>query len=318
MTRKQMRELIVGPIATVPTAFNDEYQIDYGLMAVATEHWIEAGLVNGRSVLKVGASIGEGHLLRETEWSHLLQTVVDAARGRVPVLGAIHHKDTIRTIEDAKRAADLGVPALQISSPIFNLPSQDDILRYYGAVSDAVEIGIIIYITHWLNHGAILPETLTRMVDFEHVVAVKWSPPKGTEYTDVFELADRFNILDNTNSPIRCHQLGGHGFLIDGIEAYPLYYLHLWDLMEQGQYDQAQSEWDRFVVPFGEFFHKVVTRSGSDAKVSKGMSKVMGVDLGPPRLPSVPMDDQELAELRALMIRWGWQVPGTSTAPDIS
>ncbi len=307
-----MRKLIVGAIATVPTAFDDNFEIDHGLMAAATEGWIEAGLVNGQSTLKVAASIGEGHLLREEEWPRLLQTVVEAARGRVPVLGAIHHKDTRRTIEDAKRAADVGVPALQISPPIFNLPSQEDILRYYGAVSDAVEIGIIVYTTPWLNHGAIHPQTLARMVDFEQVVAIKWSPPPEAEYADVFKLADRFNILDNNNDPISCHKLGGHGFLIDGVEAYPPFYLILWELILQGQYDNAQAKWNSFVEPFGQFFSKVVTKSGSDSKVAKGMSKIMGLDLGPPRPPSVPMDERELAELRSMMISWGWPVPDIS------
>ncbi len=309
MNRTQLRKLIVGPIATVPAAFDHKFEIDHGLMATATERWIEAGLVNGRSTLKVAASIGEGHLLREDEWPRLLQTVVEAAQGRVPVLGAIHHKDTLRTIEDAKRAADVGVPALQISPPIFNLPSQEDILRFYGAVSEAVDIGIIIYATPWLNHGAIFPQTLARMVDFEHVVAIKWSAPPETNYADVFALADWFNILDNNNDPIGCHKLGGHGFLIDGVEAYPSFYLKLWDLIQQDQYDEAQAKWDSFVKPFGTFFSKVVTKSGSDSKVAKGMSKLMGLDLGPPRPPSVPMDERELAELRSLMIDLGWPVP---------
>jgi 4-hydroxy-tetrahydrodipicolinate synthase len=312
MPSEHLRKLIVGPIATVPTAFNDDFEIDHGLMAASTERWIEAGLVNGRSTLKVGASIGEGHCLREAEGPKLLRTVVEAARGRAPILGAIHHKDTLAAIEDVKRAADAGALAMQISPPIFNLPSQDDMLRYYGAVSEASSIGVIVYITHWLQNGEILPETLAKMVDFEQVVAIKWSPPKGAEYADVFELADRFNILDNNNNPILCHKLGGHGYLVDGVEAYPPFYLRLWDLMGEGKHDQAQAEWERFLRPFEQFFRKVVTRSGSDSKVAKGMSKVMGLDLGPPRPPSIPMDEQELAELRGLMIDWEWPVPDAS------
>ena len=308
MTCEELRDLIVGPIATVPTAFDANYQIDYGLMAEATQHWIEAGLVKGRSVLKVAASIGEGQLLREEEWSRLLQTVVEAAGGRGLVLGAIHHKDTVRTIEDARRAQELGAVGLQISPPIFNLPGQDDILRYYDAVSSAIEIGIIIYITNALLHGSIMPQTLARMVDFEKVVAIKWSPPDGVEYDAVFDLSDRFNILDNNGDPIRCHQLGGRGFLTDGVEAYPAYWLGLWDLMEQGQYDRAQTRWEQFASPFAPFFRKVLDRSGSDAKVAKGMSKLMGLDMGPPRPPSLPLDERELAELRAMMIDWGWPV----------
>ena len=75
-----------------------------------------------------------------------------------------------------------------------------------------------------------------------------------------------------------------------------------------------EAEWDRFVRPFEPFFSKVVDRSGSDAKVAKGMSKIMGMDLGPPRPPSVALDERELAELRALMVGWGWPVPGSSGA----
>jgi 4-hydroxy-tetrahydrodipicolinate synthase len=305
---EELRKLIVGPIATIPTAFNDNYEIDYGLMAAATELWIEAGLVNGRSALKVAASIGEGQCLREAELPRLLQTVVKAARGRVPVLGAIHHKDTIRTIEDAKCAADLGALAVQISPPIFNLPNQDDLLRYYGTISEKIQIGIVVYNTHWLKHGAIFPSTLARMVDFEHVVAIKWSAPNGIDYSDVFSLANRFNILDNDNDPIRCHMLGGHGYLIDGIESYPPYYLQLWDLMIQGKYEEAKGEWKRFIKPFDPFFEKVVGRSGSDAKVAKGMTKIMGMDLGPPRPPSVAMNEEELAQLCAMMANWDWPV----------
>ena len=79
--------------------------------------------------------MGEGPQLKEAEWGHLLRTAVQASKGRVPVMGAVHHKDTVRTIEDAKRAAELGVKGLQISPPLFNLPRQDDMLRYYGTVS---------------------------------------------------------------------------------------------------------------------------------------------------------------------------------------
>ena len=114
MNREEMRELLIGPFATVPTAFDENYRVDYGRMYELTEWWIEMGLVNGKSVLKVAAAMGEGPQLRDSEWPTLLHTVVRAAKGRVPVMGAISYKDTVRAIEDAKMAKDVGATVKKI------------------------------------------------------------------------------------------------------------------------------------------------------------------------------------------------------------
>ena len=103
MDREEIQKLIVGPIATVPTPFDDRYRVDYGLMAEATERWIGGGLVTEKSVLKVAAAMGEGPQLTESEWTKLLKTCVDASKGRVPIMGAIHYKDTVRAVEDPKK-----------------------------------------------------------------------------------------------------------------------------------------------------------------------------------------------------------------------
>ncbi len=310
MGRDEIRRALVGPMATVPTPFDDEYRVDHGRMAEATEHWVQAGLVNGRSALKVAAAMGEGPQLGEEEWIHLLRTVVQAAKGRTPILGGIHYKDTVRTIEDAKRACDAGVVALQISPPVFNQPTQDDMLRYYGAVSAAIDIGIVIYNTHWLPNGGIHPDTFRKMADFEYVVAIKWSPPEGVAYEEIFDLAGTFNIIDNSNNPVGCHRLGGHGYLTDGVDSYPAYYLGVWDMMVDGRYDEAQAAWDRVMDPLRGFYATVTQRSGGEARVEKGMSEIMGLAMGPPRPPSLPLSGEEMAELRRLMVGWGWPVPG--------
>jgi len=198
MKRDELRKMIVGAIATVPTPFDSEFRVDLGCMAASTERWIQEGLVTGKSVLKVAAAMGEGPQLADDEWPALLRTVVQAAKGRTPVMCGIHYKDTVRTIEDARLAQDLGAIGLQISPPIFNDPTQDDILRYYEAVSDAIEIGILVYNTHWMPGGAVLPDTFRKMRDFEHVVSVKWNPSPGVDYEDIFSMTDSFNIIDNS------------------------------------------------------------------------------------------------------------------------
>ena len=116
--------------------------------------------------------------------------------------------------------------------------------------------------------------------------------------------------MDNSSRPVLCHRLGGRGFLTDGVAAYPPFYLGVWDLMEDGKYEDAQAAWDRVIPSLQEFYARVTEKSGGEAKVEKALSEIMGFPVGPPRLPSIPLNAEEIAELRALMVKWGWPVPG--------
>jgi len=306
MKREELKGLIVGPIATVPTPFDDDFEVDFGRMAAATQFWVESGLVAGKAVIKVAAAMGEGPMLSDNEWPYLLRTVVQAAGGKAAIMCGIHYKDTKRSIEDAKRAQDLGAIGLQISPPIFNDPTQDDILRYYEAVSNAIDIGIMIYNTWWLGGGNVLPETLLKMADFEHVMAVKWSVPEDQDYEDMRKFAHIFNVIDNSSQAARCHKLGGRGYINLTAEIYPPHDLKIWELLENGQYDEAQALYDRVDQPLRELYARQI--SGGQARLKKGMMALMGRPMGASRPPSLPLSDDEMAGLRQVLLSFGWPV----------
>lgn len=311
MDREELKKHIVGAFATVPTPFDDDFEVDYGLMASSTEWWVEQGLVTGKAVIKVAAAMGEGPQLRDEEWPRLLDTVVKAAKGRASVVCGIHYKDTIRAIEDIRRAQDLGAIGVQVSPPIFNDPNLDDIVRYYGALSDAVEIGILVYPTPRQHCGIIPAETFERMVDFEHVVGVKWNPGGG-DYDAIYKLAGVFNIIDNTGQPIRSHKLGGRGFISLTSDVHPPFDLRVWELMEDGDYETAQAEWDRVNGPLDEFYSRFIERSGGQGRTKKALMTAMGRSFGATRPPSLPATDEEVEELRELLRGFGWPVPEAS------
>jgi 4-hydroxy-tetrahydrodipicolinate synthase len=312
MTRDELKQLIQGPIATLPTPMDDDYRINFGIMSDLTEWWIEQGLVTGKAVLKVAAAMGEGPDLADDEWPHLLRTVVQAANGRGAVVCGLKMKDTTKTIEDAKRAQALGAIGLQIDLPVFHHPTQDDMVRFFSDISDAIDIGILIYNTWWFNHptlGAqsISPESMLRLKDAEHVVGVKWAvPPDGPiAYDDMRQFADIFNVIDNTNQPVRCHQNGGRGYIASAIHAYPSHPLRVWELCEAKRYDEAQAEQDRVLGPISQFAAKLNKRSGG-YRLQKAMMEAIGKPVGPPRPPTLPLSPEELAELREIMISLDW------------
>ena len=147
MNRNELRNIFKGVVGVTVTPYDNDYEVDYGKMYDLTQWWIENGMVRGKAMLKVASVMGEFPQLRDDEWPPLIRTVVQAAKGKIDIIAGSHYKETKRTIEDALRAQDLGAMALQIAPPAFNDPNQDDILRFYSDLSDAIDIGVMIYNT---------------------------------------------------------------------------------------------------------------------------------------------------------------------------
>ena len=68
--------------------------------------------------------------------------------------------------------------------------------------------------------------------------------------------------------------------MVDGIEAWPPFWLRLWDLLEAGEYYEADRLWYLFADSFGPYFTRVLSRSGSDGCAAKGMARIMGAGPG--------------------------------------
>ena len=176
----------------------------------------------------------------------------------------------------------------------------------------------MVYHTHWMPNGRIEMDTFKRMADFEHVVAIKWNTPQDVPYESMQELVPHFNILDNSNQPGRCFENGGQGFLDHLATAYPQHELEILELLEGGRFEEGQAMWDSVCKPTLEFRAKLLVRSGGAARLKKAVTVIMGHPVGAMRPPSLPLTDEEMAELRALLIDLGWPVPGRTPAAVVS
>ena len=308
MNRADCRKIFRGTIATLPTPFDGGKRLDLPRMSDLTSWWVEHGLGSDVAPLKVAAVMGEGPMLGDDEWPALLRTVVNAAGSDASVICALKPKDTIHTIEDAKKAQDLGAVGLQIAPPMFHGPTQDDYVRFFSDISSAIDIGIMIYNTHWYGCPSVSPDTMLRLSDAEHVAAIKWSVPENLDYDDMRKFAHIFNVIDNSSQPIRCHKNGGHGYISATICAYPEFDLHIWQLLEAKLYDEAQEQWDVREKSYTPWRQKIRTESGGVRHV-KGAMDAMGLSAGPPRLPTLPLKEQDISELKSILEGMGWPVP---------
>ena len=300
MDRNQLKDMIQGTPAPIPTPFDNDYKLDLSRMSDMTQWWVEQGLGTKTTAFKVASAVGSGPDLSDDEWPHLLRTVVNSAGPDATVLCALKSKDTMHTIEDAKKAQDLGAVGLQIDLPFFHHMDQDGNIRHFSAISDAIDIGIMIYNTWWFcfspENEYITAETMLRMKDLERLVAIKWSVPPGEDFHEMSKFSNIFNVIDNYGDYVGTFKNGGHGYISEFVCAYPKYDIELLQLLKSGNYDRAE----KMITRTKEVFDRAGTRS------SRILLEAMGHPMGKPRLPSLAPSESQVKAAKEALLELGW------------
>ena len=118
---------------------------------------------------------GEFWAQTNEERKRVIKACVETAAGRVPVVagtGAIRTADVIELSDSARQA---GCDGVMIVAPFFVKPSADDIVAHYQAVSDAVDVPIMLYNIPSAAVNALTPALVDRLADIDNVVAIKES-----------------------------------------------------------------------------------------------------------------------------------------------
>src|SRR5271170_1177269 len=102
--------------------------------------FIEGG-VNGLTALGV---TGEVARLTEKERQIVLQTVVDHAAGRVPIVAGTTAEGLHTCIEYTRNAKSAGAAAVMISPPRMAKLNSEAVVRHFAAVAEAVDIEIVV------------------------------------------------------------------------------------------------------------------------------------------------------------------------------
>jgi dihydrodipicolinate synthase/N-acetylneuraminate lyase len=141
-----------GVVPILLTPFDDHGRIDDESLRRLVDFTIRAG-VHG-----LGIALGsEVYKLTEPERDAVVRTVVDQARGRVPVMMNTGTQATDTAVCYSERARDLGVSAVICTSPGPGLPA-GEVRHYFTSIGKHVEIPLIIQDTA-TNH---VPPALIR------------------------------------------------------------------------------------------------------------------------------------------------------------
>jgi len=156
-----------GSIPALVTPFKNG-QVDTDTLKQLVEWQIAEG---SNGLVPVGTT-GESPTLSHEEHRLVVEVVVKAAAGRVPVIAGAGSNNTTESIELVEHAKEVGANAALVVTPYYNKPTQRGLIRHYTALNE-VGLPIIIYNIPGRSVVDMTPETMGELARLENIIGVK-------------------------------------------------------------------------------------------------------------------------------------------------
>ena len=151
---------------------------------------------NGSQGVLILGSTGEAIMLSQEERKRIIDTVLDEANGRIPVMVGVAAVSTRQTIENARYALEAGADAGLVVQPPYIKPRQDSLYHYFKEVASSVDLPLVIYNNPERCGVNVEPETVARLAQHPNIVALKEAGPNPYGVLRVLELTrGRLNVL---------------------------------------------------------------------------------------------------------------------------
>lgn len=161
--------MIQGSLVALVTPMHDDSSIDYDAYA----RLIEWHIASGTDALVVMGTTGESPTLDMGEHNDVVSFAVKTAAGRIPVIAGTGGNSTQEAIELTRHAKAVGADASLQVVPYYNKPTQEGLYQHFKAVTEAVDIPIILYNVPGRTVADLKNDTVLRLAQLPNVVGLK-------------------------------------------------------------------------------------------------------------------------------------------------
>jgi len=164
-----MQSLIGTGVALV-TPFKKDLSVDTEALTRIVNYQID----NGIDYLVILGTTAENATLSQEEKELVINTVIDANKGRLPLVLGVGGNNTLKVVHELKTRDFSNFVAILSVTPYYNKPTQEGVYQHFKAVSEASLIPVILYNVPGRTGINVAPSTVLRLAnDFKNIVAIK-------------------------------------------------------------------------------------------------------------------------------------------------
>ena len=264
------------------------------------EQLIEFHVRNGTTGLVPCGTTGESPTLSHGEHKEVIEFILKAVAGRLPVIAGTGSNSTAEAIELTVAAAKAGARATLQVAPYYNKPEPAGMFQHFKAVADAAHLPMILYNIPSRTGREIALDTIFRLADeVEEVVAVKAA---GGSMDRVSEIVRRSNldVLSGDDSlTLPMMAIGGRGVISVAANFIPRDVAAMVSAMLEGRVSEAREMHLKMFPVFKACFYET-----NPIPVNTAM-ELLGLCESEMRLPLSSMRPENRARLASVLQDYG-------------
>jgi len=241
---------------------------------------------DGCDGLVLGGTTGESPTTSTAEKLTLIREVKNALGERAKIVAGAGNYSTDSSVDLAQQSVNAGADALLIVTPYYSKPPQEGVYQHFKTVASAVDAPIMLYDIPGRTATPIAEETAMRLAEVPNIVAIKEAKgdlAAGARLYQKTELA-----LYSGDDPINIPWLsvGATGFVSVVGHCAARTLRDMRTAFDRGDLAEAL-RLNSTMFPL----NRAMARSGG-VSFAKAALDIMGMSVGTPRLPQVPLSDE--------------------------
>lgn len=281
----------VMPALVTPYDANDK--IDFKAFEALLAHLRAAGC----SGWVPNGSTGEYNAMTADERAEVLKFVADFAKDDEFLIAGTNAGSTREVIEHTQRAYDLGYRAVLLSAPYYAMPAEDELIKHYQAVLDAVDVNLVMYNYPPKVGVEVTFDVIDALADNPRVIGIKESSGVLQRAVDIYSRYNgRVQLVSGSDDIALDFMLwGAESWICGPGNCMGRACVDLDNTFRAGDLEAAREKMVKLYkamnsLETGKFVQKV-----------KYGCELQGVPVGNCRGPLQPLSDEEKADFRAAM-----------------
>lgn len=278
------------------TAMVTPFDADGGVDEAAAIRLLQHLFENGSDGVVVCGTTGEAATLDDDEHLGFIELVVNEVRSAYPgksVIAGVGSNDTRHGVELTERATALRPDGLLHVNPYYNRPQRRGVIAHFEAINAATDLPIVLYNIPQRTGSDMANDLLAELAQLDNIVAVKQANADNVAKIDGLQI-----YAGNDDLLATVLDLGEPGGILTGSHVFGNEMRRMVD--EPGR---------RHVInaSLADVYRDMAVAPAACS--CKAALNLIGVEVGDPRLPYMPLDEGETATIRALLERHGLLQP---------